>query len=166
MTVDPVSAKYRFEHHEQSYYFCSSGCREKFAADPGKYLPAEAIDPICGMTVDPGTAKHVSGVAGAPRYFCSAGCKAKFEAEPDKYRAHEVESGAAGSRRPSGDTPVETDPGAVYTCPMHPEVEQIGPGSCPICGMALEPKVVSRGEVENPELTDMTRRLWIGVVLT
>ncbi|MCC7273572.1 MAG: heavy metal translocating P-type ATPase [Alphaproteobacteria bacterium] len=110
-----------------------------------------AIDPVCGMTVDPHTAQHRAAHGGRTWYFCSAGCRTKFVADPAKY---------LGPRQPE---PVVA--GAVYTCPMHPEVRQVGPGSCPICGMALEPEVATADAGPNPELTDMTRRFWIGLAL-
>ena len=110
------------------------------------------IDPVCGMTVDPHTAKHRAEHRGHTYYFCSAGCRTKFVSSPQKY---------LGDRQP------ETVPdGTIYTCPMHPEIRQVGPGSCPICGMALEPDVASADAGPNPELVDMTRRFWIGLVLT
>jgi Cu+-exporting ATPase len=109
-------------------------------------------DPVCGMDVDPHTASHRSEYGGRPYYFCSSGCKAKFEADPAKYLGPR-EAGAAPE-------------GAVYTCPMHPEIRQEGPGSCPICGMALEPLMVTADAPPNHELIDFTRRFWIGIVLT
>ena len=116
--------------------------------------PAEggALDPVCGMTVDPHNAKHQASHHGHPYYFCSAGCKTKFTANPAKY---------LGKR--------EAEPvveGAIYTCPMHPEIRQLGPGACPICGMALEPEIATADSGPNPELADMTRRFWIALVLT
>jgi Cu+-exporting ATPase len=105
------------------------------------------------MNVNPDTAKHKTAHEGETFYFCSAGCKAKFEADPERYLAPKTETAPA-------------DPTAIYTCPMHPEVRQVGPGSCPICGMALEPEIASLDSGPNPELTDMTRRFWIGLVLT
>jgi Cu+-exporting ATPase len=111
------------------------------------------IDPVCGMTVDPHTAKHRAEYHGHLYYFCSAGCKTKFSADPQKYLPK--------SRKLA--EPVAE--GAIYTCPMHPQIRQIGPGSCPICGMALEPEMVTAGVGPNPELADMTRRFWIGVAL-
>jgi Cu+-exporting ATPase len=111
------------------------------------------IDPVCGMTVDPHTAKHRAEYHGHPYYFCSAGCKTKFSADPQKYLPK--------SRKLA--EPVAE--GAIYTCPMHPQIRQIGPGSCPICGMALEPEMVTAGGGPNPELADMTRRFWIGLAL-
>ncbi|MGB7257897.1 MAG: heavy metal translocating P-type ATPase [Pseudolabrys sp.] len=110
-----------------------------------------AVDPVCGMTVNPHTAKHRADYRGHPYYFCSAGCRAKFVADPQKY---------LGKRTP--ETVVE---GAIYTCPMHPEIQQQGPGSCPICGMALEPEMPTAEAGPNPELADMTRRFWIGLAL-
>nr|WP_281011393.1 heavy metal translocating P-type ATPase [Pseudolabrys taiwanensis] len=104
------------------------------------------------MTVDPHTAKHRADYKGHPYYFCSAGCRTKFVATPEKY---------LGERKPE---PVIE--GAIYTCPMHPEIRQQGPGSCPICGMALEPEMPTADTGPNPELVDMTRRFWIGLVLT
>ena len=112
-----------------------------------------AIDPVCGMTVDPKTAKHKADHKGHTYYFCSAGCKAKFVATPAKYLAAETMAAE----------PVAA--GTIYTCPMHPEIRQVGPGSCPICGMALEPLTVTAESGPNHELIDMTRRFWIGLVL-
>jgi P-type Cu+ transporter len=111
-----------------------------------------AIDPVCGMTVNPHTAKHRAEHRGHTYYFCSAGCRTKFANDPQKY---------LGKREPE---PVAE--GTVYTCPMHPEIRQLGPGSCPICGMALEPEIASADVGPNPELVDMTHRFWIGLVLT
>ena len=113
-----------------------------------------ALDPVCGMTVDPQTAKHKADFKGQTYYFCSAGCKTKFQANPTKYL--EAKAGAA--------EPVVS--GTIYTCPMHPQIQQVGPGTCPICGMALEPMTVTADSGPNQELMDMTRRFWIGLVLT
>ncbi|HEY5379343.1 MAG TPA: heavy metal translocating P-type ATPase [Pseudolabrys sp.] len=115
------------------------------------HVPAAATDPVCGMTVDPASAKHRAEHRGDSYYFCSAGCKTKFIAAPQKY---------LGERMP--EPAVE---GAIYICPMHPQVRQSGPGACPICGMALEPEMPTAGTGPNPELADMTRRFWIGLVL-
>jgi P-type Cu+ transporter len=122
----------------------------------GDHAPAAGTvkDPVCGMAVDPHIAKHRASFEGRPYYFCSAGCKTKFETDPQKYLSKD--------KAP----PAPVDEGAVYTCPMHPEVRQVGPGSCPICGMALEPLLVSAEPQENHELADMTRRFWIGLALS
>ncbi len=116
--------------------------------------PSVAVkDPVCGMTVDPATAKHQTVYQGETYYFCGAGCREKFEADPQRYL----------SPQPA---PAETVPeGTIYTCPMHPEIRQVGPGSCPICGMALEPELVTAEATPNPELADMTRRFWVGLAL-
>jgi Cu+-exporting ATPase len=104
------------------------------------------------MTVDPHTAKHRADYHGHPYYFCSAGCRTKFVNGPQKY---------LDAREPE---PVAED--SVYTCPMHPQIRQVGPGSCPICGMALEPELAGSDIGPNPELIDMSRRFWIGIALT
>jgi len=111
------------------------------------------IDPVCGMTVDPHTAKHRAEHHGHSYYFCSAGCRSKFTADPQKYL------GSAKAAEPVPD-------GTIYTCPMHPQIRQPGPGACPICGMALEPEMPTADSGPNAELVDMTRRFWIGLVLT
>jgi P-type Cu+ transporter len=115
----------------------------------------EAKDPVCGMAVDRATAKHTAHNAGETYYFCNPKCREKFIANPDAYL------------KPAT-PPAPARPGVIYTCPMHPEVRQIGPGSCPKCGMALEPEdaLAAVDEGPNPELADMTRRFWIGLALT
>jgi Cu+-exporting ATPase len=115
-------------------------------------------DPVCGMTVDPATSKHRFDHHGETFHFCSAGCRAKFAADPAKY----LDKQKPGAEAPHAEAPE----GAIYTCPMHPQIRQVGPGSCPICGMALEPEVASLDAAPNPELADMTRRFWIGLVLS
>ena len=115
-------------------------------------VPGTVIDPVCGMSVDPHTAKHRAEHRGHVYYFCSNGCRTKFAADPQKY---------LGNREAA---PVVE--GAIYTCPMHPEIRQQGPGSCPICGMALEPEIATADDKPNEELIDMTRRFWIGLVLS
>jgi Cu+-exporting ATPase len=122
-------------------------------------LSARVIDPVCGMTVDPATAQHRAGHAAKTYYFCSARCREKFAADPTHYA-----SLAASPSPPAAPPP--SPHGTVYTCPMHPQIRQIGPGHCPICGMALEPETASAEAVENAELTDMRRRFWIGLALT
>ncbi|MCE4226283.1 heavy metal translocating P-type ATPase [Methylobacterium sp. C25] len=115
-----------------------------------------AKDPVCGMAVDPQTAKHRSEHEGHPFYFCSNGCRTKFEADPARY----LDPAAAAAKA----DPVPE--GAIYTCPMHPQIRQVGPGSCPICGMGLEPETVSADDGPSEEAVDMTRRFWVGLVLT
>ena len=112
-------------------------------------------DPVCGMSVDPHSAVHRTDHDGHPYYFCSAGCRTKFIAGPAKYLTHaEMQS----------HEPVPE--GTIYTCPMHPEVRQVGAGACPLCGMALEPAVMTAETPPNPELADFSRRFWIGLALT
>jgi Cu+-exporting ATPase len=111
-----------------------------------------ATDPVCGMKVDPHTAKHRAQHHGHTFYFCSAKCRGKFVAGPEKYLS-----------------PQEAAPmpeGAEYTCPMHPEIRQIGPGACPICGMALEPVIATAETGPNPALLDMKRRFWVAMLLS
>ncbi|ESZ60382.1 heavy metal translocating P-type ATPase [Mesorhizobium sp. M0062] len=152
MSVDPAAGKPTAEHGGRLFHFCSEGCRTKFVAGPEKYLTA--TDPVCGMSVDRATARHFFRHEGQGFYFCSAGCQAKFEAEPQKYLGD----------RPA---PSPVPKGTQYTCPMHPEVIRDKPGSCPICGMALEPMGVPTGdEGPNPELVDFTRRFWVSAVLS
>jgi P-type Cu+ transporter len=119
----------------------------------GSEVAGATIDPVCGMTVDPASTAHKALHLGHHYYFCSAGCKTRFEANPAKY-LDPVAAGAAPA-----------DAAAIYTCPMHPEIRQLGPGSCPICGMALEPLTATADAGPNHELTAMTRRLWIGGAL-
>jgi len=121
---------------------------------------AGVLDPVCGMTVDPQHAAGSSVYEGKTYYFCSQGCVAKFEANPEKY-LH-----AAATPEPTHEETTST--GVEYTCPMHPEVRQIGPGSCPKCGMALEPAAFTLANVDevNPEYIDMRRRFWFSALLT
>ncbi len=152
MTVDAAAGKPTHVHDGRIYRFCCEGCRTKFEAAPESYLTAK--DPVCGMSVDRASARHFHRHEGGKFYFCSAGCKAKFEAEPARY---------VGERSPAPPPPK----GTKYTCPMHPEIVRDGPGSCPKCGMALEPMGVPVGdEGPNPELVDFTRRFRISAALS
>ena len=134
---------------------------------------AQAIDPVCGMSVDPATAAGTHTHEGKAYWFCSTHCLAKFKLDPSAYVAKDGGAEACPACGP-GVTHAPgkhvrsgaTAPGAIYTCPMHPEIRQVGPGPCPKCGMALEPLVSTGEEGPNLELIDMTRRLWIGLVLT
>lgn len=111
-------------------------------------------DLVCGMIVDPHTAKHRHEYGGHTYYFCSARCKEKFATAPGQFLTPKT--------KPAPPIPE----GTIYTCPMHPQIRQVGPGNCPICGMALEPELVTAGQGENPELADMRRRFWVGLVLS
>jgi P-type Cu+ transporter len=162
------------EHHHSADTPSGCGCAAKAAAPPEPEVssccggqsgqthhhdhgPAKVLDPVCGMTVDPATSKDRFEYHGETFHFCSAGCRTKFAADPEKYLAEKNQQQKAPEpARPAG---------TIYTCPMHPEIRQVGAGSCPICGMALEPEVASLETGPNPELADMTRRFWIGGAL-
>ncbi len=175
MSVNPRTAKHRTAYRDKTYYFCCTGCKAKFEAEPGRYLKetasagssccqhaketeasgdAVATDPVCGMSVDPRTARHRTTFRGQTYYFCREGCKTKFESDPKRYLEPEASASA----------PVPE--GTIYTCPMDPQIRQEGPGSCPICGMALEPETPTSSDEPNPELADMSRRFWIAFTLT
>lgn len=185
MTVKPetAAAKYEAENGE-TVYFCAAGCKNKYVSqledDVNRiYEPARAnvgkensettvshgtmkaapagefVDPICGMSVAPETAAGKYDFEGETYCFCSTGCLNKFRQNPQSFleekKEEKLEAESAGTE---------------YTCPMHPEIVQIGPGSCPICGMALEPKVISLDDAPDPEFINMKRRLWISAALT
>jgi len=117
-------------------------------------VSGQVKDPVCGMRVDAKTTPHHAGHDGQEYHFCSARCREKFVADPAQYLSGDT-----------GPEPIAT-PGAIWTCPMHPEIRQEGPGTCPICGMALEPLEPSLDDAPNPELVDFTRRLWVAGALT
>ncbi len=152
MTVEPKDSAITAVVDGNTYYFCCDGCRKKFEAAPENFKTAE--DVVCGMTVSRATARHMTKHDGERFYFCSGSCKQKFEASPETYQ----------DGKPA---PEPMPEGTVYTCPMDPEIEQVGPGDCPICGMALEPKGIPAGdEGPNPEFIDFRRRFAIGAVLS
>lgn len=122
---------------------------------PDDIVPEPKIDPVCKMLVMPETAAATYEYEGTMYYFCMPGCRDKFSADPASYLVS-----AQDERGGAQHHDVE------YTCPMHPEIVQIGPGFCPKCGMALEPKEVSLGDAPDPEFVDMKRRFWISAVLT
>jgi Cu+-exporting ATPase len=119
--------------------------------------PARVRDPVCGMMVDPAASPHRAVHAGDTYHFCSRSCRERFIADPTHYLTPVP---AATASSPAAAV------GTQWTCPMHPEIVRDGPGSCPICGMALEPMTPSAGDAANPELRDMTRRFWVGVALS
>jgi P-type Cu+ transporter len=184
MTVDPATAAGSHDHRGQRYYFCGLSCLERFKADSERALQPQlvssakpittrrplpmmqpapavmgptAIDPVCGMTVQPATAAGSYEYQGKTYYFCATSCLTKFRADPVHYLTPPEQRAPRGMPIPSGGV-VE------YICPMDPEVLETQPGACRICGMALEPKVVSLEDVGNPELEDMTRRFWLCLV--
>jgi Cu+-exporting ATPase len=160
MTVDPHQAAGSSTHQGTAYFFCSTHCQKKFQANPLQFVKqheATAVDPVCGMTVDPSHSAGSHVHEGTTHYFCSGNCLAKFKADPQRFldKAHTSKA--------------KPEPHAAqgkYTCPMHPEVVQDGPGTCPKCGMALEPMQPSAEEGPDPELASMQRRFWMGAVLT
>src|SRR5579864_7442624 len=173
MTVDPAKAKGNVEYGGATYYFCCTGCAQKFQAAPGQYLKAEPAGLVTLGASQP--TKHSSAMVGiaaitaaaatrigpaqsssAPAYVCPM-CPEVRESKPVPCpscgMALEPESPLLLSK-------------TEYTCPMHPEVVRAEPGTCPICGMALEPRTITAAEEDNPELRDMTHRFWISSVLT
>lgn len=134
-------------HHHAN----GSCCGGKGTAEKNDLHGASVIDPVCGMSVDPSAGKPTVVHEGETFHFCSAGCAKKFAADPEKYK----------------DGPPAPEPmpeGTKYTCPMDPEIVRDEPGTCPICGMALEPMGIPTGEEgPNPELVDFTRRFWVAI---
>jgi Cu+-exporting ATPase len=124
------------------------------------------IDPVCGMTVVPPTAAGSFEHGGRTYHFCAVSCRQKFSADPARYTA--ARAAGAPARMPATVPVGPGSPGTAveYTCPMHPEVVRTGPGSCPLCGMALEPRTLTLAETESPELADMQRRFRVGLALT
>lgn len=118
---------------------------------PGMTAGLDARDPVCGMTVDPTTSELHATHEGKEYFFCGRGCLSKFTADPERYVSQPPHARAKDA--PSN---------SLFTCPMHPEVEQVGPGACPKCGMALEPQDYPADAGPNHELAEMTRRLWVG----
>jgi len=193
MNVEPEKARAKVEHGGKSYYFCSAGCGKRFEQAPEQFLsggapaaahhgmqvatavkPAMASlpilgsapkvkDPVCGMMVDPQQAAGKAEHAGKTYYFCSLRCKERFEKEPEKFLAA---PGTGGMEQVHAPTQAASPQNIRYTCPMHPEIVQIGPGSCPICGMALEPMDIVAGEQADPEYDSMRKRLWVSAALS
>jgi Cu+-exporting ATPase len=140
-------------HHDHTHAHAHGGdcCG---GASKTKEETGRVKDPVCGMTVDPHTAMHRAEHAGRTYYFCADRCRTKFMADPARYLG------------PSQAHAEPVKPGTIYTCPMHPQIRQVGPGSCPICGMALEPvEITAEGHGPHPELVDMQRRFWIALAL-
>lgn len=140
--------------HDHVHNHHSAGSQVAAAHIHTHDAPDAVKDPVCGMKVDPARTAHRAEHAGLSYYFCSAGCREKFVAEPVRY---------AGATKPAKPAAAA---GTIYTCPMHPQIRQNTPGSCPICGMALEPLVATAGTGPSAELKDMTRRFWIGLAIT
>ncbi len=144
-------------------------CCQSHKPEPSEE-PEIRIDPVCGMKVK-ATTKNKLVHEGEEHWFCNPKCLAKFEADPDKYLKKDEHAGRGhahghGHGHGHGDAEEVAPPGTIYTCPMHPEVRQVGPGSCPKCGMALEPEVPTSAPADDSELRDMTRRFWVALALT
>ena len=166
MSVDPSKAAASIEHEGTLYHFCCKGCAEKFKSDPAKYLsPAykpggmQPTGQLAGIKPAPkpesAPTPRVDQATKAATYVCPM--------DPEVRQSHPGACPKCGMAL-EPDVPVSTTK-TLWTCPMHPEIVRDAPGSCPICGMALEPMTVTQLEEENPELRDMTRRFWWGVVL-
>jgi Cu+-exporting ATPase len=192
MTVDTANPRGGTHVHAgTTYYFCNPSCRERFKADPTRYLtppkpvlmtigrpitaretPTSAVDPVCGMTVPTANPKGGTHVhEDTTYYFCNPSCRERFAADPPRYLAPPkpplVTIGAPLPAQRREPPPPVAPPGAKidYICPMDPEVLSDKPGPCPICGMALEPRTARIDEGPTPELIDMTRRMWIGAIV-
>jgi len=155
MTVSKEKNAGSYSYQGTEYLFCSTKCREKFSADPEAYLKVTSQDPVCGMTVSEEKNAGSYRYQGTEYLFCSSKCREKFASDPEAYLKPIPTESAAPA-----------DSSREYTCPMHPEIVQQGPGSCPLCGMALEPLTISAEEEENEELVDMTRRFWVCLALS
>ncbi|MFZ0808850.1 MAG: heavy metal translocating P-type ATPase [Candidatus Sulfotelmatobacter sp.] len=166
MNVNPATAKHPYEYAGKKYYFCCAGCVEKFKTDPQRYLnqPKSGGLVTLGMPAAPkaatppqlATIQPAANPASQTAYVCPM-CPEVRESQPKACPSCGM---ALEPETPLSTTRTE------YTCPMHPEIVRSEPGSCPICGMTLEPRTVTAAQEENPELRDMTRRFWVGVVLT
>jgi Cu+-exporting ATPase len=143
------------DQHQHGHDASDGSCCGRGSKAAEGVAATTVTDPVCGMKVDPATSKHRFDHAGTTYHFCSAGCRAKFEADPAKYLAPKADA----------PPPVPAQADAIYTCPMHPHIRQKGPGSCPICGMALEPVEITAEAAPSHELAEMTRRFWVGLVL-
>jgi P-type Cu+ transporter len=175
MTVDPARAKASHEHVGKMYYFCCVGCKEKFSADPAKYLMPRALVGIAPMSAHPvqiaPVATHgasqplvkTEAIPGAARKVVSNEYTCPMDPEVRQQGPGDCPKCGMALEPVVAALPVTK---TEYTCPMHPEIVRDAPGSCPICGMALEPRTVSVEEEQNPELSSMTRRFWVSVALT
>jgi Cu+-exporting ATPase len=186
MTVDPSTAAGSYLHDGTTFYFCSQGCLQKFIAQTsnktqaqtpvqiggsshdhhghidhrGHHEASTAVkDPVCGMIVDRDTAAASYEYDGETYYFCAIRCKDRFATDPESFLSPQHDDGSK-SEIPHPKSQIE------FTCPMHPEIVRIGPGSCPICGMALEPKEITLDDAPDPEYLDMKRRLRISLPLS
>jgi Cu+-exporting ATPase len=196
MDVDPEKAKATVEHAGRTYYFCSAGCAQKFQKAPEKYLnslvmpvpvmappvspnaaatkaamvslpilasPSKVKDPVCGMMVDPREAAGKVDHQTKLYIFCSTRCAERFKNDPEKFLAA---PGTAGMEPVTPPVVSKPTAGIRYTCPMDPQIVRMGPGACPICGMALEPMDIVSEEQADPEYDSMRKRLWVGIIFS
>jgi Cu+-exporting ATPase len=158
------------DHGRHRHNHEAGGVRQGTAASEVG-APGVVVDPVCGMQIESATAAGHMNHGGRTYFFCSARCEEKFRSNPDHYVGATHAAGAAAppavsrSAPGAGQTP-STSLAGTWTCPMHPEIVRDGPGTCPICGMALEPRTATGAEGPDPELRDMTRRFWIGTALS
>lgn len=172
MQVSPETAAGKLEHNGETVYFCSNSCLEKFKkqiempkvqpqmVQLGRRKVSDAdfethVDPVCKMLVKPETAAAKFDYKAKTYYFCAVSCQNKFRQNPERFLNPETKA-----------EPMSASEGVEYTCPMDPEIVQIGPGICPICGMALEPKTFTLDDKPDPEFVDMKRRFAIAAILT
>jgi Cu+-exporting ATPase len=195
MTVESATSAAHVEHKGEVYYFCAKGCARKFLENPEHFLEKQgppspdpkrvsnsvltslpilsgvsvAKDPVCGMSVSPEKAAAKREFGGRMYFFCSARCAERFEKETQRFLAAPgtagMDAAPPANAAKSEESPVEAKK-IRYTCPMHPEIVQIGPGSCPKCGMALEPMDVVVEDIADPEYDSMRKRFWVSVILS
>jgi Cu+-exporting ATPase len=174
MSVDPARAKATHEHAGKTYYFCCPGCKEKFKADPAKYLVPKALVGIAPMSAAP---IQIAPVPPLHPAAPAAGAKAATATPNARQNEYTCPMDPEVRQQGPGDCPkcgmalepmIASLPATKteYTCPMHPEIVRDAPGNCPICGMALEPRTVVWADEKNPELVNMTRRFWASVAMT
>jgi Cu+-exporting ATPase len=192
MNVNPSTARASAQHAGKDFYFCCSGCAQKFQQNPAQYIststspihaaPATAAmdlsilaeapngkDPVCGMVVDPQKTAAKVLHAGNTYYFCSPRCAERFQAGPGKFLVSPGTAGMEDNSAIAAPLAADADTKAKnirYTCPMHPEIVKIGPGTCPICGMALEPMDVVSEQQPDPEYELMRKRFWVSTALS
>src|ERR1700674_1511495 len=157
MSVDPNQAAAKVEHGGKTYYFCAPGCAKRFQQAPEKYLQPAKTQTAPGGLVNLHTASKSTATAAAPP---------TNYAKPPKHEVSAVPAVGQAGRKPISEKPSAGDKQVRYTCPMHPQIVQIGPGSCPICGMALEPMDVFAEVEADPEYDSMRLRFWVSAVLS
>ncbi len=179
MTVDPLRAQWKAEHEGKTYYFCNPNCERRFREAPDQYTASglqpfqilnvsawKEVDPVCGMSVDPKTAAARVDHQGHEYYFCCQRCADRFASAPGQFLERTGPAKPEAGSEPARTRPVDSPSRTEYICPMDPEVISDKPGSCPVCGMALEPRTVTLSDEPNPEYYHMSRRLGFSLALT